>query len=630
MPGLLNMESSVPNGVRTDHDRDTKINGASDTAGNGSQNGPEKGATKPAAEEATNGDGQPQSTALTKPVRDGPPRMNDLPEELEHITQGFIPISIFLSRLAQLTHNSLQETVVQLAGMPSPKTELNGTITHLNSAPDDTSADNLRKKAHLLNWAQDFHSKWIKALVIAEWSRKTHLVSKVIDLKWHLDQQRFRYNGAFEGLCYVKNEMSFARLPSPDLKTSLQVLSTGSASWLPDLYYIDPPPLTPEQQAQWMDELDTQLSLRLDMEDYDKIPFHFRNYEISSGRVKFRVPGEYEVDLTIADEDPDKQFWFIDFRFDFHPSPSSIPESLRMYLEGCVNEALARDGLKGCYQFLHEFVLTSKINELRHQALLLSRNAWTGSLMVEPLHRALAIQYWTSKTEITGLKSWVLVAINSGKKKGVREDPRLSSFLEATWYRDGKAMKEIEIPFDSKALSAESLLKNVVGRHIEYLLTVIYKKMLSSPRYKNQDSGMTLSTAPNEPANSVLCAQVGKSNQAALSIDASTGFFAVKPASQFTISQEHRLNNGKTPAEDGMMCLEHVRCAMLEDELQRRSSSNGWQLKPSPLTGEETRHMAQGRDFTRIVWVQRKGWFPNWYIAMFLGLAGDEWLIVDK
>ncbi|EEY22439.1 predicted protein [Verticillium alfalfae VaMs.102] len=57
--------------------------------------------------------------------------------------------------------------------------------------------------------------------------------------------------------------------------------------------YILPPLLTPEEQHKWIEELNTLLSLRLNLDDYDKIPQQFKNYTIKSGRVTFTVEGEF-------------------------------------------------------------------------------------------------------------------------------------------------------------------------------------------------------------------------------------------------------------------------------------------------------------------------------------------------
>lgn len=378
-----------------------------------------------------------------------------------------------------------------------------------------------------------------------------------------------------------------------------------------------------------MDDLNTLLSLRLNLDDFDKIPPQFKNYEIDSGRVTFRVDGEFEVDLTIADEDFDKQFWFIDFRFSYSPAPATIRDRLRDYLEACVNDALAKDGLAGCYQFLHEFVLTCKINELKRQANQLSKAAWTGTLKVEPLHRALALQYWTSRMPPTSPKSWALVAVNSGSKQKTPSGVKPTSFLEVKWYRDNKVVADVDVALDLENLSAEALLRNVVGHHIEFILRGIYDKLLETSRYKDGELQISLDISHDDPAESCLKAQVTHSTSISLLIEPKTGVFAIKPNSKFTIHQEHKLNSGANQIEGGFMCVEDVRCAFMEDEISRRSSSMGWVITRPALKEDEVRSMTKMRNWTRMVWLQRKGWSTGWSLVVVLSQGSDEWWLAE-
>ncbi|KAM5356249.1 hypothetical protein ACJ41O_002895 [Fusarium nematophilum] len=641
MPGLISMENGGQNGARSNHDIDSKLNGVKSAGVDRHQNALDKGKA------ASGGDisgGAVNGAAASGPqvngsIQDAPPseqqlmeqtpRMNDLPDEIVHITQGYVPLSKFLTRLAQATHNALQDKVAELAKMPVPANALNGNSSLPNNTADDISNENLGKKGVILKFAQDWHSKWVKALVITEWSRKAEMVSKLIDLRFHIQGQQVLFDGAFDNMVNVKRDLTFARMPSPDLKTALQVLSTGRAAWMPDLQYIEPPPLTSEEKTQWMHDVNTLLSLRLNLEDFDKIPYHFRKYEIDSGRVTFKVPGEFEVDLTIADEDFEKQFWFIDFRFSFSPSASSIPESLKNFLEGHVNDVLSKDGLLGCYQFLHEFVLTHKLSELRRQALQLSKGSWTGTLKTEPLNRALAIQYWTSRAPPTSPKSWVLVAVNSGRKPNGQANSKSSSHLTAKWYRDNKEVKDVHISFDVENLSVEKLLKTVIGHHIDFLLSSIHNRLRTSPRFRNREAAMVLRTSQADPVASSLTMQVGYKDRASLLIEPTTGVFAVRPHSKFTIQHEHQLNNGKNPAEDGVACLENVRCAVMEDELNRQGNTLGWNTRKCPLNNEELKLATKTREWTKTIWLQRAGWGPNWYVMVLLSLSGDEWWLLE-
>lgn len=372
------------------------------------------------------------------------------------------------------------------------------------------------------------------------------------------------------------------------------------------------------------------LSLRLNLDEYDKMPHQFRDYEISSGRVKFKVRGEFEVDLTIADEDPEKQFWFIDFRFAFSPSAAVVPASLRNYLEACTNESLGTGGLAGCFAFLHEFVLTSKVNELKRQALQLSRASWTGTLQIESLNRALAIQYWTTRMPAAGLKSWILVAIQSGTSPDGQNDPKSISRLVVKWYRDNKEVTDIEIPLDTDNLSTEKLLRTVIGHHVEFILASIRDKLLTAPRFKNREVGTLLHIDDADSAASSLTTQIGHNETISLSMEPHTGVFAVKPQNaKFTVSFEHQLNSGKNAAEDGLMCFENIRCGAVEDAINRQASVMDWRVVKPALNSEETRNLTDLRDWTRTIWLQRRGWGPTWFVVVFLSLGGDEWWLVE-
>ena len=250
MPGVVTMDDGAPNGTRTDHDRDALPNGVNGTAGSESATGKGKAAEAPDAVKHANimnggevggsdAERQRQAGESAQKSVESSSRMNDLPEEIAHITQGFVPLSLLLTRLAQSTHNSLQDKISELAKMPLPSTAtVNGNSNLSSTASDDASNENLRKKGDLLNFIQDQHGRWVQALVITEWSRKSEMVSKLIDLKFHIDQQRILYDHTLDDLANVKRDLSFARMPSPDLKTALQILSTGSAPWMPDVSFL--------------------------------------------------------------------------------------------------------------------------------------------------------------------------------------------------------------------------------------------------------------------------------------------------------------------------------------------------------------------------------------------------------
>lgn len=244
MPGVI-MDDGSRIGPRTDHDRNPRLNGV-----NGMNHAATKGQEKekglvdpkqsmsPAAPNGLGGGLGDAAKRMDRPgqqeSQEGPRKVDEPPPELVHITQGYLPLSRLLTRLAQQTHNNLSNKIVEVAQMPMHATAVNGNGLHVPPT-DDNSVENVNKKLRLLTFAQDTHANWTKALVLTEWSRKAEDVSKVIDLKVHLDRQRSFYDLAIHELMEMKRSLIHARVPNADLKTALEVLSTGKAPWMPDV-----------------------------------------------------------------------------------------------------------------------------------------------------------------------------------------------------------------------------------------------------------------------------------------------------------------------------------------------------------------------------------------------------------
>ncbi|KAI0482622.1 mediator complex subunit MED14-domain-containing protein [Xylariaceae sp. FL0804] len=640
MPGVVMMENGARDTLPTNHNRSNgqlAQGGASSDSqpSTARQNGPpgkaregSDGASGAMVNGNDNGMGDPTasfSMASDQPPQSGTSRMNDLPDEIQHITQGYVPLGLLLSRLAQQTHNELCDEILALAKMQLPAPAMNGNSAHADGA-DDTSRENLDKKVRLLNFVQEKHGEWVKALVIANWSRRAEPVSKLIDLMHHINKQRKIYDDALDYMINIKRDLTYARLPNPDLRTALQVLSTGQAPWMPDLNYIEPPPITPKEQIQWIENINTLLSIRLNLDEHENLPSQFQDYSIDCGRVTFRVPGEFEVDLTIADEDFEKQFWFIDFRFAFTPAPAELSEYLRTFLEQKVNVALETDGLSGCYKFLHEFILTHKVSEYVRQAVELTRGRWVDTLRVERLNRAMSIQYWSSRFPPDAPKSWIILGVHGG---GAALDRTRNSHLSLRWFRDNKEIKDTEIPLENETISTEALLQLVIGRHIQHILSGIHKKLKVHGRFVNREAVLALSISNDNPEESMLKMQLGPNYDVEVKLSPITGMVGMKPQSPVTWKGEQKLNwHSRDPIQDGLACLESVRCHYTIDELKRRGKSSGWSICKGPVRLDEVKSALNTRDQFQLIWLQRAGLPKRWYTMVSLSLSGDKWWLI--
>ncbi|KAH0542934.1 hypothetical protein FGG08_002703 [Glutinoglossum americanum] len=561
---------------------------------------------------------------------------NEVPPEIEHITQGYQPIGKLITRLAQETWKNLLEVIDAMSEMTVGQHQLNSTSSptylnnHINSNGANSSPVNIQKKMKLLNFAKHRRDQFIKVLVLTQWSRQAADVGKVIDLKVWLDGQARLYNDAGYWLGELKRNLSAAKVPNPDLKTALEVLSTGKASWLPDLGYILPEPLTPRQMLKELREINTLLHLRLNIHEHENLPPHFKTYTIASGRATFVVPEEFEVDVSIADEDPSSQLYFIDFRLLFSPSLSEIPVGkLRDEIEGKANDVLKKEGLAGCYNFLHDLVLTNKINVLRQQAKEMARGKWSETIRLETVRRSLVLQYWLRKP---GGKSWVEIGLMSGKsraKDGVlREDG--PSRIGLRWFRDGKEVKNPPIVLQLGNLSMESILKHVIALHIKHILTSIRDKLIELPLYARQNLSLSLSTSTTEPVDSSLKAELTPSRSLVAAIEPIAGRFALQPPSPLFASFEAALIALNDPALDAHRRIAGLRCLVAQEEIESRARCSGWEpLKTFIPRSDDLKRIFPTREPPRLSLFRRKTWSSRWLVGVSIGMGGEEWWVIE-
>lgn len=369
--------------------------------------------------------------------------------------------------------------------------------------------------------------------------------------------------------------------------------------------------------------------MRLNLSDYESVPLQFKDFTIQDGRATFRVPGEFEIDLTIADENPDSQYWFIDLRFLFGPSLSVLTPRVRFHIEEKVNEALLKDGLSGCYRFLHEMVLTHKISEFRRQAFDLSQGKWIETLKVEALNRAISIQYWLDRF-LNATKSWVILGVHSGKRKDGRPDPKATSRLSIRWFREGKEVKDVDIPFDTVNISTESLLRTVVAKHADHILTSMHGNLQALSLYAKRDLAIALVASSAQQTQTSLNVQLTNRHHVTIDIEPITGLFIFNPASRAILEVEHRLNEGSAqPAVDGHLYIEQLRFALLSEDIVGRGMTVGWIRTNLQGLSRDSVASHVPKDTKSFLWFRRAGWVKDWYLLVSLSMSGEHWLLLE-
>ena len=619
----------MENGGHTNHDRQLNgvVNGGNSMTDQAKPRPEPKQNDVPANSDLTKASGvNPLQTGGSVIPPDLQARMGPLPPEIEHIVFACVPLTKILERLSVQTYSQLSQKVQELAQMPlpTPKPYINGNAPQ--SIEEDKDVANILKKQRLLQFAEAKHAEWVKALVIANWSRRAHDVGKLIDLHVYLRKQKWLFTGAVDDLSWMKRNLTEARVPSPDLKTAVAVLSTGKASWMPDLGHKPIPPLTPQELLKSLQDVNTALSIRLLANEHENIPAHFESYRIHSGRVTFQVPGEFEIDLTIASDDPESMFWFIDFRFLFTPTISEIPKPLMDMIESRVNTTLEKDGLRGCYKLLHEFVLTHKINEYRKQTLQLAGAKWIHGLKTEHLNRTLSVHYWVGKP---GFKSWLLLGVRSGRLQAGQIQPKATSYLSMRWFRDGKEVKDFEVPFDSINLSAEAWLRKVTAMHISYLLTEIHLKLKTRPLFGRGDATLSLRTSQVDPLKCSLEIQISNDKRIRLGIEPTTGRFFITPASTYSrLALENYLPRATDPINQVPQLIDQLRCRSALQNIHTHALTLGWQRIPQDVSLSVLREKTSPLALLWS-WFRRSEWETSWSLVVSVSMSGESWWLLE-
>lgn len=382
------------------------------------------------------------------------------------------------------------------------------------------------------------------------------------------------------------------------------------------------PPLEPREILRALKDLNVALHLRLNL--HENIPYHFDTFTIQSGRAALVVAGEFEVDLSIADEDVSSQFYFIDIRFLFSPRPEIPSGVLRAQLEGRANDVLASDGLAGCYDFLHDFTLTLKINILRSQALEMSRTSWAGCLKVEQVHRVLVIHYWVDRPYA---KSWVEIGVVRGK----RLDPaapwngRETSRLHLRWLRDGKEDGSLKQELFVKPLSMDRIMRAVIDQHVDYNLRRVYDTLCTS-RTEAQRPSSSTRPARVKPLRMLL--RVGKAYSSTLLMDVVTGEFAIQPASSYAIHCAEQINALRNPAEEACGPVQQYQARVRQAQSRASALELGWTILALKNVQASSVQETFGRDTLRVNYFSKEYWNAEWATAQSFTAVGSHWWVV--
>lgn len=346
-----------------------------------------------------------------------------------------------------------------------------------------------------------------------------------------------------------------------------------------------------------------------------------RQYRIHDGRVTFTVAGEFELDLSVAQEAKTSQFFFVDIRFLFTPS-SPIPKGrILNELEVEVNRILFNDGLLGCFNFLHGLVLTNKVNTLFRQAQELARGLWSDLLRIELLHRTLVVQYWPSRA---GPKSWIEIGV-----RRVSGDPSIKvPQLHLRWMRDGQQANSADVKFDSDVLSMERILRSVIALHTSHVLSSAYSTLKKHLLFVNHVLSLRGQLSSSEPSDCYLDMELTTSRHLRISIEPQTGAITLSGTPTVMERLEGERAPTKSAVEELLTRVARLRCATAVDEVESGTRALGL---------ESVNHRAVGLDIRKLfppntvrsAFFTHQSWDRRWIAAATSSMDSDQWWLVQ-
>ncbi|EPS31264.1 hypothetical protein PDE_06219 [Penicillium oxalicum 114-2] len=539
------------------------------------------------------------------------------PFEIPHITQGFFPFGTLVHRAVQNCWNELTELISDLATIQVPADNNTNAPGGSGKSSGNQTAQNMHKKLKILEWGHARRAEFIKLLVLSEWSRHAAEVSRLIDIQGFIRIRHQAYMTAMNSVGMMKQDLVRAQVANPDLKTALEVLAKGKVASLPDFGYKPPKPLSARTALKKLHKINRIISARLILQD--QVPHALRNYRVHDGRVTFTVAGEFELDLSVAQEAKTSQFFFVDIRFLFMPS-SSIPKGRILdELEVEINRILFNDGLLACFNFLHGLVLTNKVNTLFRQAQDLSRGTWSGLLRIELLHRTLVVQYWTARA---GPKSWIEIGIRRGSGDLKTAVPQ----LHLRWMRDGKQTNSAGVKFDTDSLSMEHILRSVIALHISHVLSLVYTTLKKHLLFANHVLTLGGKLSSSEPSDCFLNVQLTTTRELRVSIEPQTG----TPTLSGTPSVVERPEPGppKPVVEELLGRIARLRCTTAMDEVESSSKGLGLEGVNPRIVGMDVRKLFPPNTL-RSAFFTHHTWDRRWITAVTSSMDGDRWWLVQ-
>jgi mediator of RNA polymerase II transcription subunit 14 len=349
----------------------------------------------------------------------------DNPPPIPHITANIISLSSILRKFSEFSFAELSFI--------------------LSIQPNDE-----QKKKKLLELIVHLRKEFVRLYVLLKWSKSSSIeFTKLIDLLSYLREQTQYFTNLIWATQGLNQSLLSAKLPNPDIVTSLEVLNHG-VPILPTHNLIKRSELSSGKVLKVLKDLNVLLNIKFAM--VDEIPRVFlENYKIKDGRIYIRTK-DYNFQLSMLHEK--SSFILINFQLngaeddEDDQGVENIPHSSK--LRRVSNEILKMDNFNELEKVFKNYNNTikfylihlklNKIKNIKHQYY--------------PEKFLIMLHYWISSFVFKN--SYIEIGLNK------------SNELIYRWFKSGKFVKTFKDVQD-----IEIFLQDIQFKHSQEILSQI-------------------------------------------------------------------------------------------------------------------------------------------------------------
>ncbi|KAI5964317.1 RGR1 [Candida pseudojiufengensis] len=428
------------------------------------------------------------------------PKNNSSLPDIPHITENLIPLSNILRFYTQESYKQLTNAIENLS-------------INVNNESD------VKRKKYFLDIIIALRQDFLKIYTLVKWSNVAEDVSKFIDLLNWFRLQDFQFENLMFQLSSL-NGFGGAKLPNFDIITALEVFYEGRPI-LPSHNYLKHKKITPTKTLEVLRDLNLILMTKFALID---IPKRFQ-YEIKDGRAYITVEKEFQVSVTLANDDIENDnsnpFYMIDFKFLFSMDIESksiksssknnnefctkLPTKSYIKLEKIANQTLLNSGLQGFYDLLHKYTISSKLFMIARQLKeLMNSPNWKNNLQInyQTGNALIIVNYWSQQYLSSQWKSFIEIGFDR------------TFNLSYRWFKDGKYVSEDTINNiiqkddfnNNEEINIESIITSFMLEHSANIMNLIASKFEERTLEKIQFLSPHQIMFPSSPKKSAILA----------------------------------------------------------------------------------------------------------------------------